>query len=413
LKNYSKNEKKIMSTLEEFKSTFKAIIKILAYEEITPESDDYFREKYSKEPELYICPFEMFNCFDNSYNKLKIITSITTGFAKFSGAIEVLKSQLNDATTEEEKVKILAKIDNYSDELADEYNKTNAEIDEKEKERLSKYEIYITEEKENHKKKIDEWNLEKSLWIPLYLTDNDFEELFEEYKINSKKVINKIIKAHHYFWMPFRHTISLNLKFARSISSNDKIAKCIFDALKKPYGDRVEFLTNYDLNIEELLEVTKIFTNPPYPLINCQHEDEFEYDPSQQFDIVSNENLRYVIQAAKNNFEDGRLKQSNLVNICFSLPNGKFYKSISSNVMECYPEIDNNLIEVSNDNIIIQFIKGLYTGSFDRSISDKDADELYHLFTKFKLHSFALLCQLVPLIRSDEASTIISNTKDT
>lgn len=399
-----------MSTLAEFKSNLKAIIKILIDEEITPESDNFWREKFSKEPEMDICSREHFECMSN--NIFNNLINATTNLAKFTGAFEVLKSQLNEATTEDERNIIRAKINEYTNELSDIYEENNIEMEQKEQERLARYEIYFNKRTEEHQKVIAKWNLEKSRWMLLYLTDEYIESLFEEYQINHKIVIDRIIETYHYEWMPFRPIISLDFEYTRSISSNDKVAKCILNAIHNYHGnDRHELLMSYDLTIEELLEITKIFTNPSYPLVNCHHEDEYETDSSQQFDMISNENLRYVIQAAKNNL-DYRNIMVNLPNsLTFKIPNEEpKIEHISSNVMECYSsKIDyNKTIEVSNDNVKNQFITTLYTGTFDRNISNEDAEELFKLFISFNLTSFAFLCQLVPAIRSNEKVDIFN-----
>ena len=394
-----------MSTLDEFKSNIKTIIQILAVEEIKPESDDYWRERYSKEPEMDICPVEHFECLSN--NNLVDLVNLNTNIAKCLGAIDVLKSQFEEATTNEEKDNIRTKVNEYTDELAAKYNENNIIMKQKEQERLARYEAYINKKKEEHKKIVSAWYDEKSMWMPLYLTDEDFDRLFEEYQTNPILVTDKIIKTHHYDWMPFRPIISLDFEYARSISSNDKVAKCIFDAFCKSHqNDRHEFLMSYDFTtIEELLEVTKIFTNPPYPLVNCHHEDEYEIDPSQQFDMISNENLRYVIKATKINLDDRNMMINLPSELKFKLPNEESKSErISSSVIECYSnKIDyNKTIEVSNENVKDQFITALYTGTFDRNISNEDAEELYELFTNFNLASFALLCQLVLDIRSNK-----------
>lgn len=388
-----------MSTLNEFRTALEAIVKILPNRYYSYETDDYFREIYSKEPETYICPFERFGTVNHSDSKTIPRVKMSFTDTIFLTGLNILNSQLERATTDEEKSKIHLQIDRINTKQKEMNDMPKYETNEQK--RLADYKIYLAKTNEKHRLKVENWKEEKSMWIPKSLNNDDVKQLFDEYHINHKSVINKIIKNYQPYWSPFNPTISLRKDFAMTITSNEKIADCIIQAMEDPNAsNRREILMEYDFNIEELLEVTEIFVNPPYPLVNCNHEDENNNDPTQQFNIVSNENLRFVIQATKNNFVGDELVQPETVSLTFKLPDGQMTELVSSNVMKCYPSIDTSkVIEVSNKTVKCLFIKSLYTGTFDRNISNDYVDELLKLFSKADLASFITLCWLAKDIR--------------
>jgi hypothetical protein len=144
-----------------------------------------------------------------------------------------------------------------------------------------------------------------------------------------------------------------------------------------------------------------IIVNPPYPIQNCFHEDEYEVDPSQAFDVISNENLRYVIQISKLAYKSRMNPEFDTGSgLTFILPDQKIISVlVPSGAIEVFGITDTE-IHVSSDTISTQIIKMLYTSTIDRYISDEDANELEILFIKWRLKSYVALCKLIPLIRT-------------
>lgn len=272
------------------------------------------------------------------------------------------------------------------------------------------YDENFNERMRRYEEDLSAYNRMKSRHLQRYLTDEMILKYYELYKDDPHMFIDLVLENYHHDHMPFTVTFTVDEPFVRTLSSNEKVVSCIMDLIRwsnQVNNGRVDLLKKHELNIEELNEVTKIIVNPPYPLRNCHIDDEYSTDPTQQFDMISNENLRFMKEIMANNLRMRNIDQESTT-IMFSYPDveseyiDNFYlEHFDKSMMKVYPALSKNKI-VKNCTPIVReaFIEALYTGTFNPNMSDKDSQELLELFTRFELKSYAMLAFLINYINN-------------
>ena len=401
-----------MTSQEEFNACLLEIIHILGVN--SEMSDKMFRNEFRdinmpKKPEYKPNLFSMI-----TVDLLKMDLGRSVRLAELKGEIDVLTKQLS--ICEESRCEGLRNdLQNCLERYCEILESYDQALKLKEIDNLKQYDKYYEGNLDEFEEKLLNWKRDKYMWIPCCPSESDLQILYEEYLNNPKYTIDRIIEAFHYPWMPFKSSIMLDLNYARTITNSEKEAMCLYKAIvdNSNYG-RQELLKNFEFNIQELLNITKLFTNPPYPLMNCQHEDEYQIDASQQFDMISNENLRFMIEAT-NNFFNLRGQTLEYTSVVFNFSDGQHIENIPNTVISVFPKLGSNVSfenQTLSKDVIDNFVRALYTGTFDRNITNLTAGQLCHLFEQYEMIPFTRMCYLVPFIRSKKEVNFICDLEN-
>ena len=177
----------------------------------------------------------------------------------------------------------------------------------------------------------------------------------------------------------------------------------------------IPYLKSLDLDLDSLYQISKLYIEPPFPLSNCFHEDEYEKDLRHQFIVVSNENIWRCHSANKKLFIDtisGKRKGD--IQIRFNDQEKGYF--LHGHILDQYKYFDNMLngefeqqefysfyTLSGSDHVILTFIEGLYTGSFDPKklshgneieMSD-NVNELKSLFDYVSATGLSVLCDIL------------------
>lgn len=383
-------------TLERFTYCLKSLNELLILDKNENISLIEFFDDEPEKPEYDPSNFALLNKIH-----LGAFTNLSVEIANVHGQITVLTETLAETTDEALKDRIYERINELSEYFKVIKENFKNSQDEHEKQRLADYDKYYNNSKiPFYEERLERWKTEKARWFPIFLKDEDYEKYYQEYLENPKSVIDRIIYSYQYEWMPFNPSLFLGIEYTRTITSSEKEAQCIRELLLSTGNTgRYEILVKYNMTIEELLNVSRITINPPYPIQNCNHEDEFESDPSQAFDLISNENLRYIIEITKLNYQstlDGSYDRTE--DVTFIFPDSETVKAIHFNNLHVFG-IEERKIAVSSQRILEYIVKMLYTSKLDRYISIEDARELSLIFERWSLTSYVALCYLIPCIR--------------
>jgi hypothetical protein len=277
------------------------------------------------------------------------------------------------------------------------------------------------EEKQEEKKQEEEnkYYIEK-------LTDNILPELYNQYVTNQKLCIDRLIDSFHYGWAPYQRGCCISENYDFLVTSSTKINDVIVELIKRSNydiykGDVNDYLKSCNFTIEELLEVTKLMVEPPFPLFNCLHENEHECDIIQQVICIKNENVYHCLKSNQKllNYvlnKSDKLKGDIEVKFIDQNLNETIY-FLHSNVLEEYEYFDivfnrgfsfdgTLTIKVDDFSMIIPLISSLYTGNFDYANMSKNELLMMHDLCDFlMLKNIKLMCQILfneePLKKSD------------
>ncbi len=272
------------------------------------------------------------------------------------------------------------------------------------------------EKKEIAENKKNEMKIE----LPEKLTTQSLNELYELYNTNKTKCINSLLQ-YFYFWAPYTYYINDNYDFLDKLTKSEKVKTAVIFFIKFSNGTIKEkrgidydlsfhmielYLQTLNLDIDEVIEIAKFYVLPPFPLVNCYHEDELFIDSVQQFLHVANCNIVNCYDANKKLFERVMNEKSKgEIKTKFISPSGEFIiYYLHSHILEEYSyfemllKINSNIdcvnLYVNDLNIVTHFIQSIYTGRFNESISDEITQNLYDLCDYCMISGIKLLCRI-------------------
>lgn len=380
-----------MTTLEKFTHCLNTITEILYPEPSERQDEDIFHIFGEPRKPEYV--------LDETFSDEHLATFVDRN--------KVLLDQRKEAITVEEKRQLGKEI---SDEVDKFISERKEKLEEYKNEMKKRSDELYARRMVDYEKRMEEWREKESMTMVLNTSKEKMSEYYDEYMANPTRMINRIITNYHYDWMPFTDSISVDLSFLKKFTTNEKVLQCLFEAVEigRRNDGRKELLMKYDFTIEELLELTKLFTNPPFPLLNVQHGDEYENEASQQFDMISRENLRFVNDIAEHTLTMRRYPVPGRT-ITFryneDLTDKEEIEHFPPAMRIVYRTLfsdEDIVIEGYSHTVIEEFIRALYTGTISRNIYDDNAKELINLFVKYKLRSYAMLAVLVPCIRCNQ-----------
>jgi hypothetical protein len=318
----------------------------------------------------------LYNCVIRSQRFQNYAQDVIRIVSEMKGACSIVASAENTVLREE----ILSLLDDISPEIEDRLRTITEEYEAYEAEQnrlaLEKCEEYRIENEKRDQARIE--RLRDSIED---LSPETVQALYVLYLEDPKLVVSRLM--HNYFpcYTTYAPYPNVNMSFldklgvSEIVKASIKLAmKCVFD-LRMELVDEIKALNP---TIADIAQITYYILFPPFPLMNCWHEDEYNDDHLQLAAFAGKANTQHLVSMNErlcSRVLDG--SSPGEIKVAFETPDSILYYHLHSYVLEEYPTLmETKHVTLKSDEAVPVFIRGLYTGNISLDLPVEIAKDI-------------------------------------